>query len=136
MRDAVIVEAVGNPVGKRSGGLSMIALADFSDMVLNEVVARTGVDPGIVHGVCGCVGQIGEQPFDVARDAVLGASWRETARATTVDRQCGSSRQAVRDAGAGLISRQYALRDNDVRDTCTPRAQRPARANATIRELI
>lgn len=108
MRDAVIVEAVRTPVGKRNGGLSMIAPADLSALVLNALIERAGVDPAIVDDVVwGCVSQIGEQSFDVARNAVLGAGWPETVPGTTVDRQCGSSQQAVHFAAAGLISGQY-----------------------------
>jgi len=108
MRDAVIVEAVRTPVGKRNGELSTIASADLSAMVLNTLVERAGVDPGLVDDVVwGCVSQIGEQAFDIARNAVLGAGWPETVPGTTVDRQCGSSQQAVHFAAAGLISGQY-----------------------------
>ncbi|WP_123026795.1 thiolase family protein [Mycolicibacterium stellerae] len=108
MRDAVIVEAVRTPVGKRNGGLSTIASADMSALVLNAVVERAGVDPVIVDDVVwGCVSQIGEQAFDIARNAVLSAGWPESVPGTTVDRQCGSSQQAVHFAAAGLISGQY-----------------------------
>jgi acetyl-CoA acyltransferase len=96
MRDAGIVEAVRTPVGKRNGGLSSIAPADLSGMVLNALVERAGVDPGIVDDVVwGCVSQIGEQAFDIARNAVLGAGWPETVPGATVDRQCGSLLQEL-----------------------------------------
>ena len=108
MRDAVIVEAVRTPVGKRNGGLAPIASADLSAGVLNALIERTGVDPGIVDDVVwGCVSQIGEQAFDIARNAVLAAGWPESVPGTTVDRQCGSSQQAVHFAAAGVISGQY-----------------------------
>lgn len=108
MRDAVIVEAVRTPVGKRNGGLSPVASADLSALVLNALVDRVGIDPVLVDDVVwGCVSQIGEQAFDIARNAVLGAGWPETVPGTTVDRQCGSSQQAVHFAAAGLISGQY-----------------------------
>lgn len=108
MRDAVIVEAVRTPVGKRNGGLSPVASADLSALVLNALVERTGFDPAVADDVVwGCVSQIGEQAFDIARNAVLGAGWPETVPGTTVDRQCGSSQQAVHFAAAGLISGQY-----------------------------
>jgi acetyl-CoA acyltransferase len=108
MRDAVIVEAVRTPVGKRNGGLSNLASADLSALVLNALVERAGVDPVVVDDVVwGCVSQIGEQAFDIARNAVLGAGWPETVPGTTVDRQCGSSQQAVHFAAAGLVSGQY-----------------------------
>jgi acetyl-CoA acyltransferase len=108
MRDAVIVEAVRTPVGKRNGGLSSIASADLSAVVLNAIVDRAGVDPALVDDVVwGCVSQVGEQAFDVARNAVLSAGWPESVPGTTVDRQCGSSQQSVHFAAAGLISGQY-----------------------------
>ena len=95
-RDAVIVEAVRTPVGKRNGGLSSVHPADLSAMVLQAIVARTGIDPSIVDDVIwGCVDQVGEQTFDIARTAVLSAGWPEHVPGTTVDRQCGSSQQAV-----------------------------------------
>ncbi|MFN2540123.1 MAG: acetyl-CoA C-acyltransferase [Mycobacteriales bacterium] len=110
MRDAVIVEAVRTPVGKRNGGLSGIHSADISALVLQALAERSGIDPGIVDDVVwGCVMQIGEQTFDVARTAVLSAGWPEHVPGTTVDRQCGSSQQAVHFAAAGVIAGQYDL---------------------------
>ena len=108
MRDAVIVEAVRTPVGKRNGGLSGVHPTDLSALVLQALAARSGVDPAVVDDVIwGCVSQIGEQTFDIARNAVLGAGWPESVPGTTVDRQCGSSQQAVHFAAAGLIAGQY-----------------------------
>ena len=108
MRDAVIVEAVRTPVGKRNGGLAGIHPTDLSAHVLQALAARTGVDPPVVdHGVWGCVSQIGEQTYDIARNAVLGAGWPESVPGTTVDRQCGSSQQAVHFAAAGLVAGHY-----------------------------
>jgi acetyl-CoA acyltransferase len=108
MRDAVIVEAVRTPVGKRNGGLASTASADLSAAILNALVERAGIDPAHVDDVVwGCVSQIGEQAFDIARNAVLGAGWPESVPGTTVDRQCGSSQQAVHFAAAGVISGQY-----------------------------
>ena len=110
MRDAVIVEAVRTPVGKRAGGLSGIHSADISAHVLKAIVERTGIDPVLVDDVIwGCVMQVGEQTFDIARTAVLSAGWPETVPGTTVDRQCGSSQQSVHFAAAGVISGQYDL---------------------------
>ena len=107
-RDAVIVEAVRTPVGKRNGGLSSVHPADLSAMVLQALVARTGIDPSIVDDVIwGCVSQVGEQTFDIARTAVLSAGWPEHVPGTTVDRQCGSSQQAVHFAAAGVIAGHY-----------------------------
>ena len=108
MRDAVIVEAVRTPTGKRGGGLSGVHSADLSAHVLRALVERTGLDPAVVDDVIwGCVSQIGEQTFDIARTAVLSAGWPESVPGTTVDRQCGSSQQAVHFAAAGVISAQY-----------------------------
>jgi acetyl-CoA acyltransferase len=108
MRDAVIVEAVRTPTGKRNGGLAGIHSADLSAHVLRAIVERTGIDPVVVDDVVwGCVSQIGEQTFDIARTAVLSAGWPESVPGTTVDRQCGSSQQAVHFAAAGLIAGQY-----------------------------
>ncbi|HUR51784.1 MAG TPA: acetyl-CoA C-acyltransferase [Mycobacteriales bacterium] len=110
MRDAVIVEAVRTPVGKRNGGLSGIHSADLSAHVLEAIVARTGIDPVLVDDVIwGCVMQVGEQTFDIARTAALSAGFPETVPGTTVDRQCGSSQQTVHFAAAGVVSGQYDL---------------------------
>jgi acetyl-CoA acyltransferase len=110
MRDAVIVEAVRTPTGKRGGGLSGVHSADLSAHVLQALVERTGIDPALVDDVVwGCVSQVGEQTFDIARTAVLSAGWPESVPGTTVDRQCGSSQQAVHFAAAGVISGQYDL---------------------------
>src|SRR5262245_53598783 len=95
-RDAVIVEAVRTPVGKRNGGLSGVQPADLSAGILQALAERAGIDPALVDDVIwGCVGQVGEQALNIARNAVLGAGWPESVSGTTVDRQCGSSQQAV-----------------------------------------
>jgi acetyl-CoA acyltransferase len=108
VRDAVIVAAVRTPVGKRNGGLSGTHPVDLSAQVLQGLAARTGIDPAVVDDVIwGCVGQVGEQTFDIARNAVLGAGWPESVPGVTVDRQCGSSQQSVHFAAAGVISGQY-----------------------------
>ena len=110
MRDAVIVEAVRTPTGKRNGGLAGIHSADLSAHVLRALAERSGLDPALVDDVVwGCVSQIGEQTFDLARTAVLSAGWPESVPGTTVDRQCGSSQQAVHFAAAGVISGQYDI---------------------------
>ena len=108
MRDAVIVAAVRTPVGKRNGGLSGVHPVDLSGQVLQALAARTGLDPAVVDDVIwGCVSQVGEQTFDIARNAVLAAGWPESVPGVTVDRQCGSSQQSVHFAAAGVISGQY-----------------------------
>jgi acetyl-CoA acyltransferase len=110
MRDAVIVEAVRTPVGKRNGGLSGMHPADLSAHVLTTLVERAGLDPALVDDVIwGCVSQVGEQTFDIARTAVLAAGWPESVPGVTVDRQCGSSQQSVHFGAAGLIAGQYDI---------------------------
>ncbi|GAA4471075.1 thiolase family protein [Phytohabitans houttuyneae] len=108
MRDAVIVEAVRTPVGKRDGALAGVHPADLSAHVLEALAARSGIDPALVDDVVwGCVDQVGEQTFDIARTAVLAAGWPETVPGVTLDRQCGSSQQSVHFAAAGLVAGQY-----------------------------
>jgi acetyl-CoA acyltransferase len=108
MRDAVIVEAVRTPVGKRNGGLAEIQPADLSARVLTALAERAGLDPAIVEDVIwGCVMQTGEQTGDIARSAVLGAGWPESVPGVTVDRQCGSSQQAVSFAAASVLAGHY-----------------------------
>ena len=105
MRDAVIVEAVRTPVGKRNGGLAGVHPVDLSALVLRSLVERAGVDPAVVDDVqWGCVSQVGEQAIDVARNAVLGAGWPESVTGVAVDRQCGSSQQAISFAAATVIA--------------------------------
>ncbi|MFF4776634.1 thiolase family protein [Microtetraspora fusca] len=110
MRDAVIVEAVRTPVGRRNGVLSGVHPADLSAHVLRALVSRAGVDPAHVDDVIwGCVGQIGDQAFNIARTAALSAGWPEAVPGVTVDRQCGSSQQAIHFAAAGVIAGHYDL---------------------------
>jgi acetyl-CoA acyltransferase len=108
MAEAVIVEAVRSPIGKRNGGLSGVHPADLSAQVLNALVERAGIDPALVDDVIwGCVGQVGEQAVDVARTALLAAGWPESVPGVTVDRQCGSSQQSVHFAAAGVVAGHY-----------------------------
>src|SRR6202045_665225 len=108
MAEAVIVEAVRSPVGKRNGGLSGVHPGELSAQVLNGLAERAGIDPGIVDDVIwGCVMQVGEQALDIARTAVLAAGWPETVPGVTVDRQCGSSQQSVHFAAAGVVAGNY-----------------------------
>ncbi|MDV6270511.1 thiolase family protein [Rhodococcus globerulus] len=105
---AVIVEAVRTPVGRRNGGLSSVHPADLSAVVLNALVERAGIDPSIVEDVIwGCVQQVGDQANDVARNAVLAAGWPESVPGVTVDRQCGSSQQALNFAVASVAAGHY-----------------------------
>ncbi|MBX6390401.1 MAG: thiolase family protein [Frankia sp.] len=108
MRDAVIVAATRTPVGKRAGGLSGVHPTDLSAHVLTSLVERAGIDPAVIDDVIwGCVGQVGEQTFDIARNAALSAGFPQSVPGVTVDRQCGSSQQSVHFAAAGLIAGQY-----------------------------
>jgi acetyl-CoA acyltransferase len=107
MRDAVICAAVRTPVGKRGGGLSGVHAVDLSAHVLTALAERAGIDPAGVDDVFwGCVSQVGEQTFNIGRNAVLAAGWPESVPGTTIDRQCGSSQQAVAFAAATVISGQ------------------------------
>ena len=109
-RDAVIVGAVRTPVGRRNGALAAVQAGELSATVLTALADRTGIDPAAVDDVIwGCVGQVGEQTGNIGRHAVLSAGWPESVPATTVDRQCGSSQQAVHFAAAGVISGQYDI---------------------------
>ena len=108
MRDAVIVEAVRTPVGKRNGGCPGCTRSTCPRTCWRRWRARSGIDPGVVDDVVwGCVSQVGEQTFDIARNAVLAAGWPETVTGVTLDRQCGSSQQSVHFAAAGLVAGHY-----------------------------
>lgn len=106
--DAVIVSAVRTPVGigkPLKGALSGIHPVDLSAIVLREVVARAGVDAANVDDVMwGCVSQVGEQSGNVARNSVLAAGFPEDVTGVSIDRQCGSSQQAVNFAAASIIA--------------------------------
>ncbi|MFD7757709.1 thiolase family protein [Streptomyces sp. NPDC059757] len=112
MRDAVIVDAVRTPVGKGKpgGALSGIHPVDLSAHVLKALAERNSLDPATVDDVIwGCVSQVGEQGGGVGRYSVLAAGWPEHVPGLTVDRQCGSSQQAVHQAAAGVIAGQYDI---------------------------
>ena len=105
MRDAFIVEAIRTPVGKNKGGLSHVHPTDLAAFALEALVDRAGFDPAAVDDVIlGCANQIGGQAANVARTAWLAAGLPETVPATTVDRRCGSSQQAVEFAAQGIIA--------------------------------
>ncbi|CAB4964605.1 MAG: acetyl-CoA C-acyltransferase [Actinobacteria bacterium] len=110
-RDAVIVGAVRSPVGvgkPEKGALSGIHPIDLSALVLQGLVARTGIDPAVVDDVLwGCVSQVGEQAFNVGRNAALAAGFPEEVTGVSIDRQCGSSQQAAHFAAAGVIAGHY-----------------------------
>ena len=105
MSEAYIVGAVRSPIGKRNGGLSTVHPADLAAHVLRELIARTAVDPSAVEDVImGCVSQVGPQTADIARTAWLSAGLPESVPGVTVDRQCGSSQQAVHFAAQAVLS--------------------------------
>ncbi|MGW3126425.1 thiolase family protein [Streptomyces sp. NPDC001123] len=107
MREAVIVEAVRTPVGRRDGGLSGVHAADLSAVVLTAIAERTGLGPALVDDVVwGCVSQVGDQSSNIGRYAVLAAGWPETVPGTTVNRACGSSQQALDFAAQAVMSGQ------------------------------
>jgi acetyl-CoA acyltransferase len=109
-REPVIVGAVRTPVGRRNGGLAGLHAVDLGAAALRALVDRSGIDPGRVDDVImGCVSQTGEQAVNVARNAWLAAGLPEEVPATTIDRQCGSSQQAVQFAAQGIMAGGYDL---------------------------
>lgn len=103
--DAYIVESVRTAGGRRNGRLANWHPADLAAEVLNAVVDRSGIDPAAVEDVIlGCVTQAGEQSFAFARNAVLASKLPESVPAVTIDRQCGSSQQAVQFAAQSIMS--------------------------------
>ena len=108
MADAVIVDAVRTPGGKRNGKLRNWHAADLASEPLKALVERNDLDPAMVDDVImGCVMQVGEQALNVGRNAVLAAGFPESVPATTIDRQCGSSQQALHFAAQGVIAGAY-----------------------------
>ncbi len=101
--EALIIDAVRSPIGRRNGTLAGVRADDLAADVLNGLVGRVGIEPATIEDVqMGCVTQIGEQALNVGRIATLVAGWPETVPATTVDRQCGSSMQAAFNAAAAI----------------------------------
>jgi len=110
MREAVIVDAVRTPVGRRDGGLKGWHPVDLLAHTLKAVAQRSKLDPAVIDDViAGCVGQVGEQAYNVARNAVLAAGFPESVPGTTVDRQCGSSQQAAHFAAQGVLAGSYDI---------------------------
>ncbi|MBA3287725.1 MAG: thiolase family protein [Acidimicrobiia bacterium] len=108
MTSAVIVEAVRTPLGRRNGMLKDWHPVDLAAETLSAATERSGLDPGAVDDVImGCVMQVGEQGVNVARNAVLAAGWPESVPGTTIDRQCGSSQQAIHFAAQGVMAGVY-----------------------------
>jgi acetyl-CoA acyltransferase len=110
MPTAVIVDAVRTPGGKRNGKLKNWHAVDLAAEALKAIASRNNLDPALVDDVImGCVSQVGEQAFNVGRSAVLAAGWPESVPATTIDRQCGSSQQALHFAAQGVMSGAYDI---------------------------
>src|SRR3981081_3878260 len=111
-RDAVIVSAVRTPIGKgkANGALHDVLPVDLLAHSLKELVNRTGIDPVQIDDVIsGAVTQVGDQAVNIARNALLGAGFPESVPGTTVDRQCGSSQQAIHFAAQGVMSGAYDI---------------------------
>jgi acetyl-CoA acyltransferase len=112
MRDAVIIDVLRTPSGrgKVGGALSVTHPADLLATVLRELVRRSDLDPALVDDVIvGCVSQVGDQALNIGRTAVLTAGFPESVPATTIDRQCGSSQQAVHFAAQGILAGAYDI---------------------------
>src|SRR3954447_20590252 len=110
MSDALIVDAVRSPIGKRNGQFARVRGDDLAAQVLNGLLERNGVDPAEIEDVqFGCVTQIDEQAWNVGRNVALAAGWPVSVCGTTVDRQCGSSMQTNFNAAAGVWSGQLDL---------------------------
>ena len=108
MFNAVIVDAIRTPLGRRNGKLKDWHPVDLMAETMNALVERTGIDPGIIDDVVmGCVMQTGEQSTNIGRNAVLAAGWPESVPGTTIDRQCGSSQQAAHFAAQGVMAGAY-----------------------------
>jgi acetyl-CoA acyltransferase len=108
MTTAVIVDAVRTAGGKRNGKLKNWHAADLASEPLKALIERNDLDPALVEDVItGCVMQVGEQALNIGRNAVLAAGWPESVPATTIDRQCGSSQQAVHFAAQGVMAGAY-----------------------------
>jgi acetyl-CoA acyltransferase len=108
MTDAVIVDAIRTPGGKRNGKLKDWHPVDLAEHVLKALQQRNDLDPALVDDVVmGCVMQVGQQSLNIGRNAVLAAGWPESVPATTVDRQCGSSQQALHFAAQGVMAGAY-----------------------------
>jgi acetyl-CoA acyltransferase len=110
MSNAVIVDAVRTPTGRRGGKLKDTHPVDLAAHVLNALQERNGLDASEIDDVImGCVSQLGEQGVNVGRNAVLAAGWPESVPSTTVDRQCGSSQQAAHFAAQGVMAGVYDI---------------------------
>jgi len=110
MPEAVIVDAVRTPIGKRKGSLAEVHPVDLSAAVLQALAQRTGIDPELVDDVVwGCVNQVGDQAAQVGRYAVLAAGWPETVPGVTINRACGSSQSSFDFAAGMVLAGQYDM---------------------------
>jgi acetyl-CoA acetyltransferase family protein len=110
MPNAVIVDAIRTPLGRRNGRLSGWHPVDLAAHVLGTLMVRHDLDPVVVDDVImGCVSQVGEQALNIGRNALLAAGFPDSVPGTTVDRQCGSSQQAIHFAAQGVIAGAYDL---------------------------
>ncbi|MDH3684319.1 MAG: thiolase family protein [Acidimicrobiia bacterium] len=110
MENAVVVDALRTPMGKRNGRLSGWHPAELAAEILNALAVRNDLDPALVDDVImGCVMQVGAQSINVGRNAVLSAGWPESVPSTTVDRQCGSSQQSAHFAAQGVMAGAYDI---------------------------
>src|SRR6059058_3290456 len=110
MADALIIDAVRSPIGRRNGTLASVRADELAGQVLNALIERNGLAPAEVEDVqMGCVSQVGEQGWNIGRMAPLVAGWPESVAGTTVDRQCGSSMQTNFNAAAAVWSGQLDL---------------------------
>jgi acetyl-CoA acyltransferase len=110
VREAVIVEAVRTPIGRRGKALAEVHPVDLSARVLTALLERTNLTPDLVDDVLwGCVTQLGDQSGNVGRFALLAAGWPDSIPGVTINRACGSSHQAIEFAAMGVMSGQYDL---------------------------
>src|SRR5580658_7030121 len=110
MTTAVIVDAVRTPGGKRNGKLRGWHAVDLASETLKAIAERNKLDPALIDDVVmGCVMQVSEQSLNIGRNAVLAAGWPESVPATTIDRQCGSSQQALHFAAQGVMAGAYDI---------------------------
>ncbi|AKS34307.1 thiolase family protein [Mycolicibacterium goodii] len=108
MTEVVFAEAIRTPLGKRNGGLAGVHPVDLLASCLADLIARSGIDPALVDDhIAGCVGQVGEQAWNIGRNAWLAAGLPEQVPSITVDRQCGSSQQAIHFAAQGIAAGAY-----------------------------
>src|SRR5262245_7327435 len=108
MHTAVVVDAIRTPLGKRNGQLASWHPVDLLAHVLTTLTLRNDLDPGLIDDeITGCVSQVGEQALNIGRNALLAAGFPDSVPGTTVDRQCGSSQQALHFAAQGVMAGAY-----------------------------